>query len=143
MQNHVHIIVSRKDVTNKHTLSPCSAFKESTTQLNGVKQKQGFNRDKFYNAAEKTFDKKFSYKRNFVESYKARNILNKDPPKRFLAMLAGLPTTEKQVAFNMLFKAGGVNVATIPTNKVQLAYKALMKLKRGVETAMSSGSIGI
>ncbi|MEP5339247.1 MAG: DUF5712 family protein, partial [Algibacter sp.] len=141
MQNHVHIIVSRKDVTNRHILSPCSAFKESTTQLNGVKQKQGFNRDKFYNAAEKTFDKKFSYKRNFVESYKTRNILDKDP-KRFFTMLAGLPTTEKQVAFNMLFKAG-INVPNIPTNKVQLAYKALIKLKRGVETAMSSGSIGI
>lgn len=141
MQNHVHIIVSRTDATNSHSLSPGSAFKESTTQLNGVPQKQGFHRDKFYKAAEKTFDKKFKYTRNFVESYKARNLLDKDP-KHFFAMLAGLPTTEKQAAFKMLFKTG-VNVPTIPVNKVQIAYKVLMKLKRGVETAINSGSIGV
>ncbi len=141
MQNHVHIIVSHKDADNSNKLSPLAKNKESETTLNGVTVKQGFNRDKFFKAAEKTFDKKFSYKRNFVESYKARNLLDKDP-KRFFAMLAGLPTTEKQVAFKMLFKAG-VNVPTIPTNKVQLAYKALMKLKRGVETAINSGSIGV
>ncbi|MFI1770592.1 MobB family relaxase [Thalassobellus citreus] len=141
MQNHVHIIVSHKDVTNTFKLSPLSQHKAAETILNGKTIKQGFNRDQFYKAAEKTFDKTFHYKRNFVESYKARNILDKDP-KRFLAMLAGLPTTEKQVAFKMLFKAG-VNLPTIPTNKVQLAYKALMKLKRGVETAMNSGSIGV
>ncbi|UOY05730.1 DUF5712 family protein [Muricauda sp. SCSIO 64092] len=141
MQTHVHIIVSRTDAINSYSLSPGAKFKESTTVLNGVPQKQGFHRDKFYQAVEKTFDKKFGYKRNFVETYKARNMLDKDP-KRFLAMLAGLPTTEKQVAFKMLFKAG-INVPTIPTNKVQLAYKALMKFKRGVETAISSGSIGV
>ncbi|RED44701.1 MobB family relaxase [Seonamhaeicola aphaedonensis] len=141
MQNHVHIIVSHKDVTNTFKLSPLSQHKEAETILNGKTIKQGFNRDKFYEAAEKTFDRTFNYKRNFMESYKARNVLDKDP-KRFLAMLAGLPTTEKQAALKSLYKAG-VKVATIPTNKVQLAYKALMKLKRGVETAISSGSIGI
>lgn len=141
MQNHVHIIVSHKDASNSKKLSPLAKNKESETVLNGVTVKQGFNRDKFFKAAEKTFDKKFGYKRNFVESYKARNVLDKDP-KQFFAMLAGLPTTEKQAAFKMLFKSG-VNVPIIPTNKVQLAYKALMKLKRGVETAINSGSIGV
>ena len=141
MQNHVHIIVSHKDVTNSFKLSPLSQHKAAETTLNGKTIKQGFDRDKFYEAAEKTFDKTFKYNRNFVESYRARNALDKDP-KRFLAMLSGLPTTEKQVAFKMLFKAG-VKVPTIPTNKVQVAYKALMKLKRGVEVAINSGSIGI
>jgi len=141
MQNHVHIIVSHKDKTNSAKLSPLAKNKEAETIINREKVKQGFNRDKFFKAAEKTFDKKFGYKRNFVESYKARNLLDKDP-KRFFAMLAGLPTTEKQVAFKMLFKSG-VKVPTIPTNKAQLAYKALMKLKRGVETAINSGSIGV
>ncbi|RDY57842.1 MobB family relaxase [Flagellimonas nanhaiensis] len=141
MQNHVHIIVSHKDATNSNKLSPLAKNKEAETIINGQKVKQGFNRDKFFAAAEKTFDKKFNYKRNFVESYKARNVLDKNP-KQFFAMLAGLPTTEKQAAFKMLFKSG-VNVPTIPTNKVQLAYKALMKLKRGVETAINSGSIGV
>lgn len=141
MQNHVHIIVSHKDVTNTFKLSPLSQHKEAETILNGKTIKQGFNRDKFFETAEKTFDRTFNYKRNFMESYKARNVWDKDP-KRFLAMLAGLPTTEKQAALKTLYKAG-VKVPTIPTNKVQLAYKALMKLKRGVETAINSGSIGI
>ncbi|TXG39567.1 MobB family relaxase [Seonamhaeicola maritimus] len=141
MQNHVHIIVSHKDATNTFKLSPLSQHKENETILNGKKIKQGFNRDKFYKAAEKTFDKTFNYKRNFVESYMARNVLDKDP-KRFLGMLAGLPTSEKQAAFKMLFKAG-VKVPIIPTNKVQLAYKTLMKLKKGVEVAINSGSIGV
>lgn len=141
MQNHVHIIVSHKDVTNTFKLSPLTQHKEAETILNGKTIKQGFNRDKFFEAAEKTFDKTFYYKRNFMESYKARNVLDKDP-KRFLALLAGLPITEKQATIKMLYTAG-VKVPIIPTNKVQLAYKALMKLKRGIGTAIESGSIGI
>lgn len=140
-QKHVHIIVSHKDAKNARKLSPLSQNKAAETTLNGQKIKQGFDRDAFYKSAEKTFDKKFAFKRNFVESYKARNLLDKDP-KRFFAMLVGLPTTEKQVAYKMLFKAG-VNVPVIPVNKAQLAYKALMKIKRGIEKAMSSGSIGV
>lgn len=141
MQTHVHIIVSHKDVTGTFKLSPLSQNKESETTLNGKPIKQGFNRDKFYEAAEKTFDRQFAYKRNYIERYKSRNLLDKDP-KRFFAMLAGLPTTEKQAALKMLFKAG-VRVPNIPTNKVQLAYKALMKLKRGIGKAIESGSIGV
>lgn len=141
MQNHVHIIVSHKDASNSNKLSPLAKNKESKTILNGVTVKQGFDRDKFFKAAEKTFDRKFGYKRNFVESYKGRNLLDKNP-KQFFSMLAGLPTSEKQAAFKVLFKSG-IKVPTIPTNKAQLAYKALMKLKRGVETTMNSGSIGV
>ena len=140
-QSHIHIIVSRKDVTNTHSLSPGSKYKESETILNGKKQKQGFNRDKFFKAAEKVFDSTFGYQRNFVETYSARNLLDKDP-KRFFAMLAGLPATERQAAFKLLHKTG-INVPVIPVNKAQLAYKALMKLKRGIGRAMDSGSIGI
>ncbi|MBO0340200.1 MobB family relaxase [Flagellimonas profundi] len=140
-QSHIHIIVSRKDVTNSHSLSPGSKFRTSETMLNGEKVKQGFDRDKFYRAAEKAFDKQFGYRRNFVETYHARNLLDKDP-KRFFAALLGLPANEKQAAKQLLFKAG-VKVPSIPTNKAQLVYKAMMKLKKGIGKAMESGSIGI
>jgi hypothetical protein len=140
-QSHIHIIVSRKDVTNKHSLSPGSKYKESTTILNGKEVKQGFNREKFFKAAEKTFDKTFGYNRNFVESYGAKNLFQKDQ-KKFFAMLIGLPISERQTAFKLLHKSG-VHVPTIPTNTVQLAFKAFVKLKKGVEKAMNSGSIGI
>ncbi|MDF0708603.1 MobB family relaxase [Flagellimonas okinawensis] len=140
-QSHIHIIVSRKDVTNSHSLSPGSKFRTSETMLNGEKVKQGFDRDTFYRAAEKRFDRQFGYRRNFVETYHARNLLDKDP-KRFFAALLGLPTNEKQAAKQLLFKAG-VKVPSIPTNKAKLAYKAMMKLKKGIGKAMESGSIGI
>ena len=140
-QSHVHIIVSRKDSTNSFSLSPGSKYKESETILNGKKVKQGFHREKFYKAAEKRFDTVFGYQRNFVESYRAKNMFIKDP-KKFFATLVGLPTNEKQMAFKLLHKAG-INIPNIPTNKVQLAYKTFMKLKKGVGKAINSGSIGI
>lgn len=140
-QSHIHIIVSRTDITNRYSLSPGSKYKESEAPLNGKIVKRGFHRDQFFKAAEKTFDKEFSYNRNFVESYKAKNLFLKDP-KRFFMMLAGLPVTERQVAFKLLHKSG-MHIPNIPTNKVQLAFKAFMKLKKGVERAMGSGSIGI
>ncbi len=141
LQTHVHIIVSRRDATNKYSLSPGAKFKESETILNGKKVKQGFNRDEFFKNSEKTFDSIFNYDRNFVESYKAKKIFKKNP-KRFYAMLVGLPTNERAVAFKLLGKTG-INIPTIPMSKIQLAYKAFKKLKRGVEVAIRSGSIGI
>ncbi|MBO6588570.1 MAG: mobilization protein [Muricauda sp.] len=140
-QSHIHIIVSRMDRTNTHSLSPGSKFRTSETTLHGQPVKQGFDRDKFYRAAEKTFDRQFGYKRNFVETYHARNLLDKDP-KRFFSALLGLPATERQAARQLLFKAG-IQVPTIPTNKAQLAYKAMMQLKKGIGKALESGSIGI
>ncbi|SFS85024.1 hypothetical protein SAMN04487906_1893 [Zhouia amylolytica] len=140
-QSHVHIIVSRKDITNTHSLSPGSKYKASQTILNGRKQKQGFNRNQFYKAAEKTFDTTFGYRRNFVESYHARNLLDKNP-KQFFTALSGLPTTERQAAFKLL-RATGVKLPVIPVSQAQLAYKTLMKLKRSIGKAIDSGSIGI
>src|SRR5690606_31820181 len=93
-QSHIHVIVSRKDVSNRHSLSPCTQFKANETILNGKAQKQGFHREKFYKAAEAAFDKQFGYKRNFVEHYTSRNLLDKDP-KKFFGMLLGLPVTER------------------------------------------------
>lgn len=140
-QSHIHIIVSRKDVTNTYSLSPGAKFKESETTLNGKKVKQGFHRDGFYQSAEKTFDRMFSYHRNYVERYSAKKLYRQDP-KKFMALLMGLPTNEKQIALKLLHK-GGVHIPNIPTNKVQLAYKAIMKIKQGVERAIKSGAIEI
>ncbi|MET2985621.1 MobB family relaxase [Aureibaculum conchae] len=140
-QSHIHIIVSRKDNTNSFSLSPGSKYKESETILNGKKVKQGFHREKFYKAAEKRFDTTFGYNRNFIESYRAKNMFIKDP-KTFFATLVGLPSNEKQMAFRLLYKSGA-NIPNIPTNKVQLAFKAFIKLKKGVGKMINSGSIGI
>lgn len=140
-QSHVHVIVSRKDITNVHSLSPGAKFRASETVLNGKREKQGFDRDGFFRAAEGTFDKLFGYRRNFVESYHARNLLDKDP-KRFFVALLGLPANERQAARQLLFKAG-IRLPSIPVNKAQLAHRALVQLKRGIGKAIESGSIGM
>lgn len=140
-QSHIHIIVSRKDMTNTYSLSPGTKFKASETILHGKKVKQGFHRDQFYQSAEKTFDRLFAYDRNFMEKYNTKKMYRQNP-KKVVALLLGLPNNEKQLALQLLRK-GGISIPNIPTNKVQLAYKALMKLKQGVEQAIRSGGIEI
>ncbi len=140
-QSHIHIIVSRKDVSNQYSLSPGSKYKESEVMMQGKKVKRGFDRDSFFAKAEKTFDRKFGYKRNYAESYRSRKDFLKNP-KLYFSVLMGLPTNEKAIAFKILGKSG-MPIVNIPTNKVQLAIKTFKRLKRGVDVAMRSGSIGI
>ncbi|MCM5664012.1 MobB family relaxase [Galbibacter mesophilus] len=142
-QSHVHIIVSRKDASNRYSLSPGSKYKASEVEMNGKTVKRGFDRDAFYSNAEKTFDTLFNYKRNYVESYKARKTFLRDP-KLYFSMIIKLPTSERAMAFKLLQKTG-VNTAllSIPTNKLQLTMKAINALKKGIGKAIESGSIGI
>jgi hypothetical protein len=140
-QSHIHIIVSRKDHTNSYSLSPGSKYKASEVILNGKNVKRGFDRDAFFKNAEQTFDTTFQYKRNYVESYQARKAFIKNPIMYFSALLE-LPTNERAVAFKLLGKAG-VPITSIPTNQVQLAFKAFKKLKQLTEVAIQSSSIGI
>ena len=142
-QTHVHIIVSRKDVSNRYSLSPGSKYMESESKLNGKMVKRGFNRNLFYKRAEKTFDNLFNHKRNFVETYEARKTYTKDPHQYF-AHLLGLPTNERSAAFKILGKAGvRVPQVNIPKNKVQMALKTIKQFKKAMDLARSSSSIGI
>ncbi|WP_034046040.1 MobB family relaxase [Wocania ichthyoenteri] len=140
-QSHIHIIVSRKDASNSVSLSPGSKYKASEVTMHGKIVKRGFDRDAFFTKAETTFDKTFSYKRNYAESYKSKKDFIKNP-KLYFTTLLGLPASEKAVAFKMLAKSG-VPIASIPTNQVQIALKTIRYLKRGVDIAIKSGSIGI
>lgn len=140
-QSHIHIIVSRKDASNSVSLSPGSKYKSSEVMMNGKLVKRGFERDAFFEKAENTFDKAFGYKRNYAESYQSKKDFVKNP-KLYFSTLMGLPTSEKALAFKILGKSG-VPVASLPTNKVQLALKVIRQLKRGMDVAIKSGSIGI
>ncbi len=140
-QSHIHIIVSRKDMSNSVSLSPGSKYKASEVIMNGKMVKRGFDRDSFFAKAEQTFDTTFGYKRNYAESYKSKKDFIKNP-KLYFSTLLGLPANEKAVAFKILGKAG-VPIASIPTTKVQLALKTIKYLKRGVDVAIKAGSIGI
>lgn len=143
LQTHVHIIVSRKDVTNRYSLSPGSKYRESETTLNGRTVKRGFNRDQFYEKAEKRFDILFKYQRNYVESYSARKAFVQDP-KIYFAHLLGLPTNERSAAFKLMSTAGvHVPKLNIPTNKVEAALQAIKQFKKAMDIAKSSSSIGM
>ncbi|HEA30712.1 MAG TPA: mobilization protein [Leeuwenhoekiella sp.] len=141
-QSHIHIIVSRKDASNSFSLSPGSKYKASDVEMNGKKVKRGFDRDKFFENAEKTFDKTFGYQRNFAETYKARKNFIKNP-KIYFASLMKLPTNEKAIAFKLMRETGIPIMPSIPTNQAQLALKVFNKLRKGLDVAIKSSSIGI
>lgn len=140
-QAHIHIIISRKDVTNSFSISPGSKYKASEVEMNGKMVKRGFDRDAFFSKAEKTFDNSFGYKRNYVETYVARKTQVKNP-QLYIKNLLGLPSGEKAIAFKLMREAG-IPIVNIPTNNVQLAMSSIQRLKRGVTVAIRSSSIGI
>lgn len=141
-QSHIHIILSRKDASNRYSLSPGSKYRASEVTLNGKKVKRGFDRDKFFEKAEKTFDRTFQYNRNYVETYTSHKQFIKNPKLNF-NIVTGLPTTERAVAFKILRESKMPMMPIIPTNKVQLAIKTIKQLNRGVDMAIKSSSIGI
>ncbi len=141
-QSHIHIIVSRKDASNSISLSPGSKHKASEVEMHGKKVKRGFDRDTFFAKAEKTFDTTFGYKRNFAETYKARKDFVKNPNLYFAALMK-LPANEKALAFKIITKSGLPIVPSIPVSQTQIALRVFKRLRRGVEVAIKSSSIGI
>jgi len=141
-QSHIHIIVSRKDASNSISLSPGSKHKASEVEMHGKKVKRGFDRDTFFAKAEKTFDKTFGYKRNYAETYKAKKTFVKNPNLYFSALMK-LPANEKALAFKMISKSGLPIVPSIPVSQAQIALRVFKRLRRGVEVAIKSSSIGI
>lgn len=70
LQTHVHIVVSRKDVEQKHSLSPLANSRGSSKhKLNGKSIKVGFDRDTFVKGCESQFDKMYQYQRKVENSY--------------------------------------------------------------------------
>jgi Family of unknown function (DUF5712) len=63
LQSHVHVVVSRMDESKKIRLSPMANAKNSKNILNGKAVQIGFDRMKFVQSCEKSFDTNFDYKR--------------------------------------------------------------------------------
>lgn len=68
---HCHLIVSRKDQTNKKKLSPLTNHRNTKK---GV-IKGGFDRTKLFQQAEQGFDRLFSYNRELTESFEYYNTV--------------------------------------------------------------------
>lgn len=71
---HCHLIVSRKDQTNKKKLSPLTNHKNTK---NGI-IKNGFERVNLIQHVEQGFDKLFNYNRQPTESFDYRNTMKND-----------------------------------------------------------------
>ncbi|QSE99191.1 DUF5712 family protein [Fulvivirga lutea] len=68
---HVHVLVSRKDKTNKIKLSPRTSHRgKSKGPIS-----HGFNRNKFRQTSETLFNKMFDYSRSFYETFEYQNTL--------------------------------------------------------------------
>ena len=68
---HCHLIVSRKDQTNKKKLSPLTNHKN--TKKGAIKG--GFDRTNLFKQAEQGFDKLFNYNRPLTESFEYYNTM--------------------------------------------------------------------
>jgi hypothetical protein len=64
LQTHVHVVVSRMDESKKIRLSPMANAKNSKNIINGKEVQIGFDRMKFVQSCEKSFDTNFDYKRS-------------------------------------------------------------------------------
>lgn len=71
-QSHVHIVVSRKDGTNKVKLSPFTNHRNSKNILDGREVQMGFDRKKFVKEGERKFDSQFAYQRYVQETFEYR-----------------------------------------------------------------------
>ena len=72
---HCHLIVSRKDQTNKKKLSPLTNHKNTK---NGI-IKGGFDRVNLFQQIEQGFDKLFSYNRQKIEAFDYQNTMQNNP----------------------------------------------------------------
>ncbi|OAB26922.1 hypothetical protein SAMN05444395_11827 [Flavobacterium fryxellicola] len=84
LQSHIHIIVSRKDKSQRLKLSPtCNEI--NTKRVIGDNAYQvGFDRVKWINMNEQMFDLHFNYKRKELEKFNNQNVLkNGNPQEKF------------------------------------------------------------
>ena len=63
LQTHVHVVVSRMDESKRTRLSPMANAKNSKNIINGKEVQIGFDRMKFVQSCEKSFDANFDYRR--------------------------------------------------------------------------------
>lgn len=68
---HCHLIVSRKDQSNKKKLSPLTNHKNTKSGI----IKGGFDRVNLFQQAEQGFDKLFCYHRQDTESFDYQNMI--------------------------------------------------------------------
>lgn len=85
--SHVHLIVSRKDVTQKLKLTPTTKERSTKRTIGGNSYHVGFDRMNWINMNEKSFDTYFQYKRPEREKFINQYVLKNGSPKEKAALL--------------------------------------------------------
>ncbi len=132
-QMHAHIIVSRKDLSNRIKLSPQTNHRDTKK---GV-VKGGFDRTSFFQNAEISFDKLFGYNRSLEDTFEYKNTMkNGSMEQRVAAELEvhrGVLKSESKMAENILVNQTQVQNVTVNKKVVKEEVKAV---KRGRGKAM-------
>ena len=81
INTHAHIIVSRKDKTQKMKLDPTVKERSTTRKIGGNTYHIGFDRMKWTNMNEKSFDSFFKYQRPELEKFDNQYLLKNGSPK--------------------------------------------------------------
>lgn len=97
INSHVHIIVSRKDKTQRLKLTPITKERSTTRTIGGNTYHVGFDRMKWINMNEKSFDDFFQYKRKERERFINQYILKNGSPKEKEALLKEIEIKEQSI----------------------------------------------
>ena len=97
VNSHVHLIVSRKDKTQRLKLTPTTKERSTTRTIGGNTYHVGFDRMKWINMNEKSFDDYFQYKRRQREMFINQYILKNGSPKEKEALLKRIETKEQTI----------------------------------------------
>ncbi|QWX83576.1 hypothetical protein H0I23_14120 [Cellulophaga sp. HaHaR_3_176] len=97
INSHVHLIVSRKDKTQRLKLTPTTKERSTTRSIGGNTYHVGFDRMNWINMNEESFDNFFQYKRPEREKFINQYILKKGSPIEKASLLNEIETKEKLI----------------------------------------------
>ena len=119
---HVHVIVSRKDQTNKIKLSPMASERGDTdnAMLNGKAVQRGFNRMAFSEKAEHAFDRAFDYKRNINQSFSYLNTMKHGNSQEQAAMRKMEISQARQTTLEQANQKNQTRTTAIPDQELKI-----------------------
>ena len=131
---HVHVIVSRKDVTNRFKLSPMTNHRGGSS---GV-IKRGFDRDSFYRECEKIFDKTTGFDRSLEKSYDYFNTMKHGSIEQRETLIREVfKDTVQEISENIISRVESMaNEAHVP--EMQREYLRQTQAETAEKRAMNS-----
>ncbi len=99
LNSHVHIIVSRKDKTQRLKLTPITKERSTQRSIGGNAYQVGFDRMKWINMNERSFDNLFNYKRELTEKFNTQYTLKKGSPKEKSELIQKIEKIRKTLDF--------------------------------------------